>query len=121
MGLSNAQHEALANKGLVVEEDFADFKESELKVAFKNVRSGVHGVPGVFAVPQQVGVNNVVIQPAIVGVPAIPGVQRTPIPAKSTSGLLIASCVWNYYTETGRVTTQNNMHFTSTLRGFKTE
>ena len=121
MGLSNVQRVALANEGLITEEDFADFKETELKTAFKNVRSGVPGVPGVLAVPQQVDANGAVIQPAIAAVPAIPGVQATPIPAKCTSRLLIASCVWNYYTETGRVTTQNNMHFTSTLRGFNTE
>ena len=92
MGLSNVQGVALANEGLITEEDFADFKETELKTAFKNVRSGVPGVPGVLAVPQQVDANGVVIQPAIAAVPAIPGVQATPIPAKCTFRLLIASC-----------------------------
>ena len=124
MGLSNEQRTALANESLVTEEDFADFKEYELKIAFKNVRTGVPsvpGVPGVPAIAQSVDVNGVVIQPAVAAVPAIQRVQGIIIPASCASRLLTASRVWNYYNDTGRSTTQNNMYFTHTLRGFKIE
>ena len=47
MGLTAEQRLALAAEGLSTEEDFVDFKETELKIAFQNVHSGVPGVPGI--------------------------------------------------------------------------
>ena len=44
-----------------------------------------------------------------------------PIPAKSVSRLLLASTAFNYYTDTGRDVTSQNMHYNNVLRGFKLE
>ena len=46
IGLTMAQRNALASEGLVTEDDFIDFKADELKTAFKNMRAGLPGVPG---------------------------------------------------------------------------
>ena len=45
MNLSVAQRTALANEGLEVVDDFEDFKESQLKVAFKNARAAGEQIP----------------------------------------------------------------------------
>ena len=121
MGLSGAQRTALANEGLVTEADFIDFKEDEIKTAFKNMRSSIPGVPGVPGIPEQVNAEGNVILPAVPAIAPIPGYQAIPIPARCASRILVASIAWNYYHETGRASSQNNMHFQSTLRNFKTE
>ena len=41
-----------------------------------------------------------------------------PIPAKSVTRLLIASTAFDYYTDTGRAITPQNMHYNTVLRGF---
>ena len=51
MGLTDAHRTALQREGLVNIEDFADFKEKEIKVAIKNARAGVPTVPGFLPVP----------------------------------------------------------------------
>ena len=43
------------------------------------------------------------------------------IPARPSSRLLIASVAWHYYTDTGRVVTPANMHFSNVLRDFHIE
>ena len=121
MALSGAQRTALANEGLVTEADFIDFRENELKTAFKNMRSSIPGVPGVPGIPEQVNAEGNVIVPAVPAIAPIPGYQGIPVPAKSASRIIVASIAWNYYDETDRISTQNNMHFQSTLRNFKTE
>ena len=75
-------------------------------------------MPGI---PEQLNAAGVVVQPAVPAIAPIPGLQATPIPAKCASRILVASIAWNYYHETGRATTGNNMHFQNTLRDFKTE
>ena len=120
MGLTTAQRLALSNEGLTTIDDFADFKEEELKVAFKNVRSGIPGTPRVEAVPAVMN-GTVTVTPAIPAVPAVAGVRAVPIPAKSTSRLLIASVAYHYYLDTGRVVTAGNMNFNNVLREFDVE
>ena len=44
-----------------------------------------------------------------------------PIPAKSVTHLLLASTAFNYYTDTGRDITPQNMHYNNVIRGFKLE
>ena len=121
MALTNDQCQALAREGLVTEADFIDFKGDELKNAFKNCRNGVQGIPGIPGVPEQVDAAGNVIAAAVPPIAPIPGVQATPIPARCASRILVASIAWNYYNDTDRETTQNNMHFQNTLRHFKTE
>ena len=52
MALTGAQRTALASEGLVTEADFIDFKDEEIKTAFKNMRSSIPGVPGVPGIPE---------------------------------------------------------------------
>ena len=54
MALTDAQQTALANEGLVNKADLIEFKEDELKTAFRNMWSSISGVPGVPGVPTQV-------------------------------------------------------------------
>ena len=44
-----------------------------------------------------------------------------PIPARSTTRILIASVAWNYYHNTGREVTAANMNFTNVLYEFNIE
>ena len=44
-----------------------------------------------------------------------------PIPAKSTSRLLVASIAYSYYIDTARDVTTANMHYNNVLRAFKLE
>ena len=48
-------------------------------------------------------------------------VPAEPIPAKSTSRLLVASTAYRYYTDTARDVTTANMHYNNVLRAFKLE
>ena len=48
-------------------------------------------------------------------------VQAEPIPAKSTSRLLVTSTAYHYYTDTARDVTPANMHYNNVLRAFKLE
>ena len=80
------------------------------------MRSGVPGIPRVPGVPGQVDAGGNVVVAAVPSIPPVPGTHATPIPARCASRLLVASIAWNYYHDTGREATQNNMHFQSTLR-----
>ena len=97
MRLTDDQRQTPATEGLVMESDFIDFKSSELKDAFKNMRTGVPGVPGIPAVPEVVDDAGNVVQAAIPAYPPIPGIRATPIHAKCASRILVASIAWNYY------------------------
>ena len=121
MAMTDNQRQALARESLVNETDFEDFKAAELKDAFKNARSGLPGIPGIPGVPEQVDADGNVIAVVFAPIPPVPGVQATPIPARCSSRLLVATIAWNYYHDTNRAITQNNMHFQNTLRNFKTE
>ena len=121
MGLTIAQRNALASEGLVTEDDFIDFKAEKLKTAFKNMRAGLPGVPGIAGISEQVNAAGNVIAVAILAIVPIPGIQASPPPARCASRVLISSKAWNYYNDTGREATQNNMHFSLTLRDFNVE
>ena len=101
MGLTDTQIQALANEGLTIIDDFEDFKEEELKIAFKNVRSRILGTPRVETVAIVLNVAGNIIERAVSAIPAVAGVRSVPIPAKLTSCLLVASMVFNYYQEIG--------------------
>lgn len=126
IALTNEQRIALRREGLVSVQDLLDFQKEDLKVAFRNVRTGIPGspaTPAVAAIPAVVA-DGVVIQaevPATPGTAAIPTVLPVPIPARSTSRLLIASVAYHYYRDTGRTITPVNMHFTNVLRDFNIE
>ena len=98
IALTNEQRIALRREGLVSVQDLLDFQKEDLKVAFRNVRTGIPGspaTPAVAAIPAVVA-DGVVIQaevPATPGTAAIPTVLPVPIPARSTSRLLIASVI----------------------------
>ena len=62
MGLTNHQRLALSIEGLSQVSDFADFKQDELKIAIKNVRTGIPTIPGTPAVPEVADANGVVMQ-----------------------------------------------------------
>ena len=119
--LTGAQRTALAYEGLVTEADFIDFKNEELKTAFKNTRSSIPGIPGVPGVPEQVDAAGLVVLAAVPAIAPVPGLRAIPVPARCASRILVALIAWNYYHENGRASTQNNMHFQNTLRNFKTE
>lgn len=53
MGLAVEQRTSLAYEGLTNKADFIDYKEDELKIAFKNMRAGLTGVAGIPSVPKQ--------------------------------------------------------------------
>ena len=75
-------------------------------------------VPAVAAVTDD---NSDVVQAAIPAVPAVPGIQSVPIPARSTTRLLVASVAYHYYVDTGREVTHAKMHYTNVLREFNVE
>ena len=52
MALPGVQSTALASEGLVTEAEFIDFKDEELKIAFKKIMSSTPGVAGVVGVPE---------------------------------------------------------------------
>ena len=120
MGLTDLQRIALGTEGLVTFNDFADFKEDELKIAFINVRSGISGSPRIDLVPAII-LNGTELSPEIPAIAAFPGVRAVPIPAKSTSRLLVASIAYHYYCDTNRTVTAANMHFNNVLRDFYIE
>ena len=62
-----------------------------------------------------------VIAAAVPAIAPIQGIQASPPPAKCASRILISSIAWNYYNDTGREATQNNMHFSNILRDFNVE
>ena len=81
MGLTDAHRTALQREDLVNIEDFADFKEKEIKVAIKNARTGVPTVPGFLLVPPTAAVPAVPARPTVPAVPAqavIPEVPAVP-------------------------------------------
>ena len=121
MALTAAQRQALASEGLLNEGYFIDFKDNELKNSFKNMYSSLPGVPRLTGVPEQVNGAGDVVVPTVLAITPIPVVQATPIPARFASRILVTSIAWNYYHDTGSDSTQNNMHFQSTLRNFRTE
>ena len=120
MALTNEQREALEREGLSTVNDFDDFEEDQLRVAFKNARAGIPGTPTIQAIPEVIQ-NGQVVQAAVPAITGTSGVQSVPIPAKCITRLLIASVAYHYYKDTGREITPTNMHFTNVLREFHIE
>ena len=95
MGLTPDQRVALQREGLITIKDFSDFKEKEIKVAIKNVRTGIPPVPGlteipampevpaVEPVPEVRGDDGELIEAGVPGRPAMPA--RPGIPAQLVS------------------------------------
>ena len=115
MNLTAEQRRALAEQGLEVMMDFADFGRDELEQALKNMRTSIPGIP---ETPAVVDANGTVTTPAI---PAVDPVLPVILPAKSIHRLTVASIAWEYYTNTSRVVTHTNMHYTNVLKSFYTE
>ena len=65
LGLNPSHRIALRSEGLEEIEDFADFKEKEIKMAIRNVRTGIHPVPGLTLVSAVIAVPAVPIVPEI--------------------------------------------------------
>ena len=74
MGLANDQCIALSTEGLSQVSDFADFKQEELKIAIKNVTTGIPTIPGTPAIPAVVDADGFVTQPTVAAVPPVPGI-----------------------------------------------
>ena len=115
MNLTASQRDALALQGLEVVTDFSDFGKDELEQALKNMRTSIPGIP---AVPAVTAANGTVTTP---GIPAVDPILPVILPAKSIHRLTVASIAWHYYTETSRVVTHTNMHYTNILKSFYTE
>ena len=115
MGLSDAERRALSNEGLEVIADFADFREDQLKQAFKNIRTATNPIPGVAEV---LDTDGTVLYPAIPPIPAIPGVR---LPAKCMLRLQVATTAFEYYFSIQRPVTVSNMHYTRVLKEFQIE
>ena len=109
MDLSAATRNALAAQGLTTLDNFSNFEKEELEQAIKNMITTIPGVP---AIPVVLTNNGNVL---VAAVPAIPPILPLIMPAKSAHRLLVASVAWHYYTDTGRVVTNSNMHYTNVL------
>ena len=109
MALPNNARNRLADEGLVTVNDFADFKEDELKAAIKNLRVPIAGVPEVLD-----AAGNVVNA-------AIPAVPPCLISSKCSLRLKVASVAFHYYTDIGREPTSANMNYTHVLKNFYVE
>ena len=121
MALSANVRARLALEGLVNVDDFSDFKEEELKAAFKNMRTAIPGIPGIQAILEQVDVNGIVIAPAVQAVPPIPPILPCLVSAKCALRLKVASIAWHYYDSIDRVQTPQNMNYTNVLKDFYVE
>ena len=86
LGLTVAQRDALAEQGLTVVDDFADFGKDELKEALQNMRTSIPAVAGIPAIMDNA--NNAIVVPAIQGIAAIPPIL---VSAKCMLRLKVAS------------------------------
>ena len=95
--------------------DFEDFKEEELKAAFRNMRTSI---PGLQAVPEQLNAAGDVIAPAM---PAVPGILPCLVSARCALRLNVASNAFHYYASIERETTPTNMNYNGILKVFHVE
>ena len=116
MGLTVDQRTALAEQGLTIVDDFADFGKDELKEALRNMRTSIPGIPGTAAVIEPV--TGTEITPAVA---AVPPVLPVILPARCTQRLTVAAVAWHYYTDTDREVTAANMHYNNILKDFHLE
>ena len=106
MALPAAVRARLAQEGLATVDDFADFREAQLKQAYKNLRTAIPGVP---AVTNPDGT---------IATAAIPAVQPCLVSARCALRLKVASIAFHYYQDVGRTPTPVNMNYTNVLKGF---
>ena len=112
MGLPPNVQARLSSEGLDTIEDFEDFKEEELKAAFRNMRTSI---PGLQAVPEQLNAAGDVIAAAI---PPVPGILPCLVSARCALCLNVASNAYHYYASIDRVTTPTNMNYNGILKVF---
>ena len=115
MALSGAVRTRLEGEGLQIIADFADFKDDQLKQAFKNMRTSIPPTQGVAEV---LDANGTVVFPAIQPVPPMPGLN---VSAKCMLRLKVASLAYHYYVSIQRPFTVANMHYMNVLKGFYVE
>ena len=115
MGLSPVIRARLAQEGLEQIANFVDFKEEQLKDAFKNMRTAIPGIPATAEVQDN---NGQVIQAAVAGVAAIPPVL---VPANCSLRLRVASIAYHYYLSISREPTAANMNYALVLMSFYEE
>lgn len=77
MRLTDAHRVALANEGLTIEVDFIDSKQDALKIALRNMRSGL---PGIASIPkaavEQLDADTNVIVATVAAVPPVSGIRQ---------------------------------------------
>ena len=110
MALSVAQRDRLAQEGLILVEDFVDFKDDQLDQAAKNMRTSIPGFP-----TTQPDANGVVL------VAAVPAVNLVLISARCMLRLKVASIAYHCYESIERAITPSNMNYTCVLCGFYQE
>ena len=104
MALTYAQRNRLALEGLVLVDDFVDFKEDYLDEAAKSMRTSIPGIP------EQVDTNGIVVAPAVLAV------HPVLISARCMLRLKIALITYHYYESIERAITPINMNYTRVLR-----
>ena len=109
MALSVEQRDRLAQEGLILVDDFVDFKDDQLDQAAKNMRTSIPGRPA------QLDANGVVL------VAAVPAINPVLISARCMLRLKVASIAYHYYESIERAITPANMNYTRVLRGFYQE
>ena len=109
MDLNADARARLAAEGLATVDDFDDFKDTQLDVAIRNLRTAIPGVPAVL------DANGAVV------IPAIAAILPCLIPAKSVLRLKVASLAFHYYQNTSRTPTAANMKYTTVLKSFHNE
>ena len=115
MALPAAVRARLQVEGLVIIEDFFDFKEEQLEQAFKNLRTPIPGVPAVVDPAIPVGNPGHIVVPAIAAIPPII------VTAQCRHRLIVASKAFHYYSDTARTPTPANMNYTRVLKDFYVE
>ena len=101
MNLSDVQRDRLAQEGLNLVTDFADFNEETLNDAFKNMKFSQAGDPN--AVP-----------------PVLP-VVGMPLGAQQKYRIHTARIAFKYLTDTSRPVTGQTMNYSTVLKDFRTE
>ena len=115
MALTPNERARLAQEGLVLVDDFFDFKEDQLDQAFKNMRTAIPSIP---AVPEVRDADDNVVQAAV---PMVPPILPILVSAKCALRLKTASLAYHYYISISRTPTPANMNYSNVLRNFHVE
>ena len=116
MGLNADTRARLANEGLTVVEDLADFKEEQLLQAYKNMHTSIPGVAAIAEVCD--ATTNAIITAAV---PAVPSILPVLVSARCALRLKVASLAYHFYVDVGRTPTPASMNYTNVLRSFYDE